>query len=128
MKEQIFCSLLLVSAWSLQAEDGVNPPPKPWELDSESAKKYDYLGNQGAPYLETGPYLDDSQITKKIIRAIRDDHTLSRLGKKIHVSVQHGVVTLQGYVLNEDERARIETIASQNDAVTNVNNELKVKQ
>lgn len=86
----------------------------------------DFLSNEGGPYLFSGPYLYDDGIAHQIIAAVRNDPTLSRQAKKSRIDVHSGIVTLKGLVTNEDERARIETIALQTDGVRSVNNELKV--
>jgi hyperosmotically inducible periplasmic protein len=68
----------------------------------------------------------DTDLTKKIRTALRDDKTLSTYAQNIKIISQDGKVTLKGPVRSDDEKAGIEAKAVAIAGEGNVTNQLKV--
>jgi hyperosmotically inducible periplasmic protein len=68
----------------------------------------------------------DTDLTKKIRAALRDDKTLSTYAQNIKIISQDGKVTLKGPVRSDDEKAGIEAKAVAIAGEGNVTNQLKV--
>lgn len=69
----------------------------------------------------------DRRITESIQQALAKDTSLSNGGKNIKVTTKNGIVTLQGYVENNDEQTRILNIVGAQKGIIRLDNELNVK-
>jgi len=70
------------------------------------------------------PARDDDRITREIEAALQSERSLSERARQVDVSTEEGVVTLQGSVENDSERAAVEAIARDVDGVKRVENQL----
>jgi len=70
---------------------------------------------------------NDRDIMQKIRQAVMDDKTLSTYGHNVKIISQHGKVTLKGPVRSEDEKSRIEKMATDVAGAGNVTNQLTIK-
>lgn len=70
----------------------------------------------------------DLNITKKIRKSLMADETLSTSAKNIKVITIDGMVTLRGEVDNDQERYKIEQKVKSISGVTQLSNQLQVKQ
>jgi hyperosmotically inducible protein len=77
-------------------------------------------GDQGGSDVER-------KITAAIRREIVGDKSLSFTAKNVKIITSGGKVTLRGPVKSADEKTRIETHARQTDGVTDVDNQLEIK-
>ncbi len=68
----------------------------------------------------------DRTLAKEIRRAIVSDKTLSTYAHNVKVVVEQGAVTLKGPVRSQEERAAVESKASQIAGVASVKNELSI--
>jgi osmotically-inducible protein OsmY len=75
-------------------------------------------GNSGA----------ETKITAAIRRGIMSDKTLSFTAKNVKVITVGSKVTLRGPVKSDQEKAAIEAVAKQTDGVSEVDDQLEVKQ
>lgn len=66
----------------------------------------------------------DDDITQKIKWAVKNDKSLSDLGKGIQASTKNGEVTLSGKVKDASEKTKIEADVKQIDGVKKVHNKL----
>lgn len=71
--------------------------------------------------------MSDDELAQKIRWSIRDDKSLSDLGKSAEVTVKDKNVSLTGTVSSDDEKNRIATIARQVQGVKSVSNNITVK-
>jgi osmotically-inducible protein OsmY len=76
--------------------------------------------NQGNSKAEIG-------ITASIRRAVMADHGVSFTGKNVKIITVGTRVTLRGAVKSDAERTEIETLSRRADGVTDVDNQLEVK-
>jgi len=73
----------------------------------------------------TGEYIDDAAIHTKVKAALINDPVVS--GTKIGVTVDHGVVVLDGTVNGEVDKRKAEDIARGVDGVRSVENHIIVR-
>jgi len=64
---------------------------------------------------------------QKIRQAVMDDKTLSTYGHNVKIISQHGKVTLKGPVRSEDEKTKIEKMATDVAGAGNVTNQITIK-
>jgi len=72
-----------------------------------------------------GAYVDDSAITTKVKAKFADDPTVSAMS--IKVDTMKGVVQLSGFAKSADERMMAERLARNTNGVTDVRNDIIVK-
>jgi len=72
-----------------------------------------------------GETMDDSALTAKVKTALLKDDDVS--GLAVNVNSYRGVVQLTGFVDDENQRTKAESIAQQVEGVTSVKNDLRVK-
>ncbi len=72
-----------------------------------------------------GQYVDDAAITAKVKTAIFRDGTLHPT--EIHVTTEHGVVELSGFVDSRAQKSQAEEVAEQVPGVQSVSNNLTVR-
>ena len=72
-----------------------------------------------------GAYVDDSAITTKVKAKFADDPTVSAMS--IKVDTMKGVVQLSGFAKSADERMMAERLARNTNGVTDVHNDIIVK-
>lgn len=100
----------------------------------ESAKKADNTGvnqrDRQATLTPTdqGNSTSETKITAAIRKGIMGDKNLSFAAKNVKVITTGSRVTLRGPVKSSEERATIEALARQTAGVTDVDNQLEVKQ
>jgi hyperosmotically inducible protein len=70
---------------------------------------------------------NDRDIMQKIRQAVMDDKTLSTYGHNVKIISQHGKVTLKGPVRSEDEKTKIEKMATDVAGAGNVTNQITIK-
>jgi hyperosmotically inducible protein len=73
-----------------------------------------------------GSYVDDSAVTTKIKAKFADDPTVSAMA--IKVDTMKGVVQLSGFAKSGEERMMAERLARSTNGVTDVRNDIIVKQ
>ncbi len=72
-----------------------------------------------------GETVDDSTLTAKVKTALLKDEDVS--GLAVNVTTYRGVVQLTGFVDNESQRAKAESIAKDVSGVESVQNDLQIK-
>jgi osmotically-inducible protein OsmY len=73
-----------------------------------------------------GEYVDDSVLTTKVKAALVDDPITK--ARQISVETYRGTVQLSGFVDNKEERATATKVARSVQGVTEVKNDLEIKQ
>ena len=73
-----------------------------------------------------GSYVDDSAVTTKVKAKFAEDPTVSAMA--IKVDTMKGVVQLSGFAKSADERMMAERIARNTNGVTDVRNDIIVRQ
>ncbi len=73
-----------------------------------------------------GAYTDDSVVTTKVKAKFADDPTVSAMA--IKVDTMKGVVQLSGFAKSADERMMAERLARNTNGVTDVRNDIIVRQ
>jgi hyperosmotically inducible protein len=70
---------------------------------------------------------NDREIMQKIRKAVVDDMSLSTYAHNVKIISQHGKVTLKGPVRSEEEKSKIEKIATDVAGAENVTDEITIK-
>ncbi len=70
--------------------------------------------------------MPDTDLTKKIRRAVMDDKSLSTYAHNVKIITRNGMVTLRGPVRTEEERAAIEAKAVEIAGKDHVTNQLTI--
>ena len=70
----------------------------------------------------------DVELAAAVRKAIVEDESLSTLAHNVKVVTQGGAVTLRGPVQNEEEKRQVGQLARLTPGVTNVDNQLDIKQ
>jgi len=71
--------------------------------------------------------LSDRDLMQKIRKSIMDDKSLSTYGHNVKVIAQNGMVTLKGPVRSDEEKDKIERMATDVAGAGNVTNQITVK-
>jgi len=70
---------------------------------------------------------NDREIMQKIRKAVIDEKSLSTYAHNVKIISQHGKVTLKGPVRSEEEKTKIEQIATDVAGAGNVTDEITIK-
>jgi hyperosmotically inducible protein len=70
---------------------------------------------------------NDREVMQKIRKAVVDDKSLSTYAHNVKIISQHGKVTLKGPVRSEEEKSKIEKIATDVAGAGNVTDEITIK-
>ena len=98
-------------------------PPAP---DNTKANKRDR--SKTAPTADQAKNTtDDREIMQKIRKAVVDDSSLSTYAHNVKIISQHGKVTLKGPVRSEEEKSKIEKIATEVAGAGNVTDQMTIK-
>jgi osmotically-inducible protein OsmY len=100
-------------------------PARP--ADNTGINARDKSGATKVPTDQSGAK-SDIELAAAVRRAIVDDESLSTLAHNVKVVTQGGTVTLRGPVQNEEEKRQVGQLARLTPGVTNVDNQLDIKQ
>ena len=120
MRKPLFATLLAVAALS-SCKSRSNEPPA---ADNTARNERDRAATPTADQASNGAA--DRDVMQKIRKAVIDDGSLSTNAHNCKIVVQDGTVTLAGPVASEDERAKVEQIATANAGDRKVVNQLEV--
>ena len=107
-----------------QAQRDADAEARQHEADDTGRNARDREGNTLTPFDQSATE-SDTEITRQIRQAIRDDDTMSQKAVNAKVITQDGVVTLRGPVDSQAEKAAIEQKARSVAGVARVQNELE---
>jgi osmotically-inducible protein OsmY len=108
------------------AQSDSQSPTKSTDADNTKTNKRDL--QQGAVTADQQKEnAGDRALAQKIRQAIVADKSLSTYAHNVKVVAKNDTVTLKGPVLSEEEKARVESIASQVAGSATVSNDLTVK-
>jgi len=100
-----------------------NPPPAP---DNTKVNKRDR--SKTAPTADQAKNtMNDREIMQKIRQAVMDDKSLSTYAHNVKIISQHGKVTLKGPVRSEEEKTKIEKMATDVAGAGNVTDQITIK-
>jgi len=114
--------LAITLAAALGAGCKAKPEDKPADNTAQNAR-----GSAAVPTADqAGNSSSDTAIAQSVRKTVTGDGILSTNAHNCKIVVNRGVVTLAGPVNTDDERTRIEGIATATPGVTNVVNQLEV--
>jgi osmotically-inducible protein OsmY len=118
----IACGLLVsTDATKVAAAQDSPPPPDNTKTNQRDRSKGAATAGQAKNNAA------DRDIMQKIRRSVMDDKSLSTYAHNVKIISQDGKVTLKGPVRSEEEKQKIETIATGVAGAGNVTNEITVK-
>lgn len=126
MKNRTFPILLVASlvAAGLTLSACHKKPEKPGQQPKNNALQLGQSAIHKASAV--GQVVADSAITTRIVAQLATDENLT--GSPVHVTTNHGVVTLSGMVSSESARVEAGKIASNTEGVKGVTNDIKIRQ
>lgn len=113
------------------AQTASNAPAAPAGQATPSADNTRMNGRDQGSTGDTAQSQSNAKSDRELLAAVRrsvvKDKSLSTTAHNIKILAANGVVTLRGPVKNDEEKAKVETLAKQVAGVTTVQNNLDIK-